>query len=104
MTSVQQARISAESAYNGTNYSAALSQNNTTAGASNGLNLTNAEINSLNNDVGAQTSILYAITNSGPTMYAIYGRLVHDNTKYFCMDSTGSTSQSTSNNTATSCQ
>jgi hypothetical protein len=44
-------------------------------------------------DVAAQTSVLGIKTNAKTpfTAYAIYGRLVSDPTKYFCVDSTGHT-------------
>lgn len=109
ITSVQQVRISAESAYDGTNYSGALAASNSTASAGSGLNLSNAAVNALKLDTDNQGSILYAITNAGPTSYAIYGRLPSSDSaayRYFCIDSTGSTSQSVSeaNKAQTTCR
>jgi prepilin-type N-terminal cleavage/methylation domain-containing protein len=97
---VQQVRTLAESAYDGTNYSGALAASNAPTAAcaagcasGNGTNLSNTSMAQLVADALAQTGKIFVVTNAGPTQYAIFGQLVSDGTKYFCIDSAGRTQQ-----------
>ncbi len=106
-SSVQQLRTEAESGYSPTGgYISTFTASNSTATDGSGLQVSggtaNANVVLLRGDVNGQGSTLHAITNAGPTSYAIYGRLASDPTKYFCIDSTGKTNPGhTTNNTAT---
>jgi hypothetical protein len=88
-------RTEAESKYNGTDYSSALTQNNATTTNGAGINSADATAVQLYTDASANGDVLFAITsNDGPKSYAIYGSQASNPGKYFCIDSTGSTSQS----------
>jgi prepilin-type N-terminal cleavage/methylation domain-containing protein len=114
ISDVNQMRTSAESAFNGTDYSAALSASNSTQASGSGIvNSSGAAAGTpgavnyqlVQDALTQQTGgMLYAITNAGPTNYAIYGRLVSNPATYFCADSTGKAVQSESNGTASTCQ
>ncbi len=63
--------------------------------------------NQLYTDVANQTSSIFVITNnigSSVTSYAIYGKLVSDPTKYYCMDSMGKTLPSDPSPLTSTCQ
>lgn len=64
-----------------------------------------ANLNALETDIGNQTSLVtYYVNTNGSAgfatapnaiAFAVYGRLVSNNTRYFCMDSSGRTNPST---------
>lgn len=76
-----------------------------TTAALSGTNLTNAKTTMA--DVyangGTLTIIVHATTANVPDAYAIYGQLVSDSTKYFCIDSTGATNPLAIAHTAVTC-
>ena len=111
IATVQQMRTLAESGYDGTNYAAVLSASNSTQVNGDGIADNSAGTTLQQNayqlvtDASSQGGKVYAITNAGPTTYAIYGQLVSDNTKYFCIDSTGKTNPAqTASLTGATCQ
>jgi prepilin-type N-terminal cleavage/methylation domain-containing protein len=105
ISSVQQMRTLAESGYDGTNYSAVLSLNDTpafnaTVDNGDGINDNNSGTDLQKNaytlveDVDTQQGKIFAVTGSDTTAWAIYGQLVSDSSKYFCIDSKGGTNPS----------
>ena len=106
ISSVQQMRVDAEAKYNGTDYSGSLIASNAAQTTGAGIVQTAGTPGALlTADVLSQGSVLYAVTNAGPTTYAIYGKLLSTGAvTYFCSDSTGGTKQSTANGTAATCQ
>jgi prepilin-type N-terminal cleavage/methylation domain-containing protein len=100
ISDVQQMRTQAESAFNGTDYSVALTPN--LAATTNGSGIVNTAGTiglQLTTDANTNGGSLFAVTsNDGPKTYAIYGALPSTNkTTYFCIGSDGSTQQSTAN-------
>jgi hypothetical protein len=102
ISDAQQMRTFAETEFKGNSYSSGLTSNNRTAKQGGGI-ISKGSAKQLLDDVAAQGSMMYAITNSGPTSYAIYVRLISDSTRYFCIDSTGRTMSSTNRNTGATC-
>ncbi|MCX6718875.1 MAG: hypothetical protein NTZ38_00655, partial [Candidatus Taylorbacteria bacterium] len=101
ISDVQQLRTEAESKYDGTNYLAALTASNSTKtgralGAA-GQGISSSVGIQLADDAKNNGGDMFAITNAGPTAYAIYGLLpsTAGANKYFCIASDGSTQQST---------
>ncbi|MEK7641893.1 MAG: type II secretion system protein [Patescibacteria group bacterium] len=112
VSDVQQVRTALESGYNGTGYSDIIGN------AANGTNIlatitgSSASANALTQlvaDAASQGGALTIRVNSGTanvvsSVYAIYGQLASDNTKYFCIDSTGKTNQAATNAVNANCQ
>ena len=103
ISDVQQTRTSLESGNTGSSYpdlkqNAGTGAQTQVAGALLSTGSNNANLTSLASDASGQGgTISYIVTTSATdvtTAYAIYGRLVSDNTKYFCIDSTGKTNPS----------
>ncbi|MFA6602054.1 MAG: type II secretion system protein [Candidatus Paceibacterota bacterium] len=92
VSDVQQLRIALESGFNGSTYP----DINASANTINPTGPQNAATTQLTTDITAQTSVftVFSSPSTGATAYAIYGRLVSDNTKHFCIDSNGKTNQS----------
>lgn len=73
----------------------------------------NANLTALEADITGQSSVLTYRVNTNTTTgnattpnavaYAVFGRLISDTTKYFCMDSTGKSSLATSTTLYASC-
>lgn len=96
ISDVQQLRTQLESDFNGTNYSAGFSAANTFVATGNYATLTA--------DATGQGGPINVVTNGTTyTAYSIYGRLVSDNTKYFCISSTGKTNPVITTNTGVDC-
>jgi prepilin-type N-terminal cleavage/methylation domain-containing protein len=88
ISDVQQLRTLIETDYNGANYNASFSANNTLN------NTAGTNYNRLLADVGAQGSLIQSPALIPYQSYSLFGRLVSDNTKWFCIDSTGRTNLS----------
>jgi len=100
ISDVQQMRTLLETAYNGSGYpvNGANASCNTTANTITGSTYANcvgtlgsADMNTINADVAAQSSVLFISALGGNANYAIRGRLVSNNSAFFCIDSTGAT-------------
>jgi hypothetical protein len=104
-------RVRAESVHNGVNYSTALAASNAptancAAGCLNGNGIVAGDTiaQQLVTDAGAQTpnGKIFAVTNAGPTAYAIFGQLNSQPLgTYFCTDSYGRTAQNVATATPT---
>jgi prepilin-type N-terminal cleavage/methylation domain-containing protein len=112
ISDVQQLRTAFESGYNGSYYPDVNVGSTGNAGnVVSVLNTTGPQTTvtaQLNSDLTSQGSLLTLIgagtnSTSNTTAYAIYGRLSSDNTKYFCIDSTGKTNQSATPATSVVC-
>jgi prepilin-type N-terminal cleavage/methylation domain-containing protein len=112
ISSVQQTRTALEAGYNGSAYpdviGNAVNGTNVLATVSGTSPQANA-ITALIADAAAQGGALTVRVNSGvanvvSSAYAVYGQLVSDNTKYFCIDSTGKTNQAATNAVNANCQ
>ena len=96
IANVQQLRTQLESDYSpSNNYGAGFSAANTFVGTGN--------YGTLTADAAANGGTINVVAPAGYATYAIYGRLVSDNTKYFCIDSTGKTTPLATANTAAVC-
>ncbi len=100
---VQQIRVEAFSKFNGADYSAALNPGNSTPGNANGIIAgSGTKGKMLTDDAVAQGGSVFAITNAGPTQFAIYGSLqAQPANTYFCLDSTGRSDQAVTTATPT---
>ncbi len=112
VSDVQQVRTALESGYNGAGYPDIIGNavNGTNILASvTGTSATANAITTLISDASSQGGALTIRVNSGTanavsSVYAVYGQLVSDNTKYFCIDSTGKTNAVATNFVASNCQ
>ena len=97
ISNVQQLRTQIEQDYSGVNYNTSFTAANTIANTGNYA--------TLNSDITAQGSTLTVVTNATTpfTQYALYGRLVSDTGKYFCIDSTGDTNTGATAATTVTC-
>lgn len=90
----------AQASYNGKDYSGALVPNNTSMTNGSGINknykmpVTGNTTAKVLADAASNSGTLFVITNSGPTAYAVFGRIPTDPTHYYCVDSTGKSQQS----------
>lgn len=93
---IAQLRTQIEADYNG-NYNASFSAANTLVNTGNYATLVT--------DIGTQGSAVNVVTNAATpfTAYALYGRMVTDATKYYCVDSTGKTTVNATGNTLVTC-
>jgi len=94
ITSVQQIRTILESNYNGANYPDLTNTSPVYGGFAGSGNPGTTSLNSLLVDVntqGSRINIANSPTTGAVTGYAVYGRLVSDSSKTFCIDSTGKT-------------
>ncbi|MDE2040949.1 MAG: type II secretion system protein [Patescibacteria group bacterium] len=98
MNDVQQIRTDIESSFNGTDYSAAITADNSTETNGDGIIVTAGSVGKqLTDDAAANGGVVFAITTAtGPFKYAVYGQMISDTSKYFCMGSDGSTNKWTS--------
>ncbi|MFA6459225.1 MAG: type II secretion system protein [Candidatus Paceibacterota bacterium] len=103
ISTIQQLRVDAESAYNGADYSTAMTASYVGVAHAGGFNNTlNRAI--LLTDASTQGSTVFAKTNAGPTAYTIYGSLpstLSGTVAYFCIGSSGDTKQNTTDNSPT---
>lgn len=99
VSAVNQLRTAFEAGYTGTSYPDLVVNATTTAGPN------AASTATLSTDAAANGGVINFVTNGALpiTAYAIYGKLVSDNTKYFCIDSTGKTNPLATTNTAVTC-
>jgi prepilin-type N-terminal cleavage/methylation domain-containing protein len=95
LTDVQQLRVQAESAYNGTDYSATFNVATVPDGTTNGQGIVAGSVTSqLITDALNNGGVVQAMTDTSNTHYVVLGKL--STGKYFCLDSRGSSDQSTS--------
>ena len=93
---VQQTRTQLESDYSNGNYSTDLAANSAFATGGVAQTAASTSINTLFADAISNGGSLRVISNTtGPTAYAIFGQLVSDPTKFFCIASDGSTAAAT---------
>ena len=93
---VQQIRTLLETGYNGASYPDLVSNATSTSGPG------AASLAIAWNDAFTQGGAIQVFTNGATaTQYAIFGRLVSDSTKYFCIDSAGRTAQAVATGTPT---
>jgi len=106
ISSVQQTRTILESNYNGATYPDLTATSPLYGGFVASGNPGSTSLNALITDVNAQGSAFTIVptgTGAAITAYAIYGKLVSDPNKYFCIDSTGKTNTAASAATGATC-
>lgn len=100
ISDVNQLRTAAESAYNGSDYSAILNTNNATTNGAGVVQTANSVQAQLYADALANSGTLFVKVDTAKKLYAIYGALPSTTSgtqAYFCIASDGSTKQNTTN-------